>query len=84
MRRALATADLGSPWIVRLLLGLRSLPAIFRRRTPAPVGGRSRGVLGVGFTVLAETPDEVVLGLQGRFWTPLGDTCPRTRTWRIP
>lgn len=76
VRQALATADLGSPWIVRALMGLRSLPARLCRRTPSPARDRSLGVGGVGFTVLAETPDEIVLGLQGRFWTPTGGMVP--------
>ena len=75
VRQALATADLGSPWIVRALMGLRSLPARLRRWTP-PAHDRSRGVGAVGFSVLGETPDEIVLGLQGRFWTPTGGLVP--------
>ena len=76
VRQALTTVDLGSPWIVRLFMGLRALPARFSRRTPRPATERSRGVLGVGFTVLADTPDELLLGLQGRFWTLTGGLVP--------
>ena len=76
VRQALATIDLGQPWSVRLLMGLRSLPARFRRGTPTPAHERSRGVLGVGFTVLTESPEELLLGLQGRFWTPTGELVP--------
>jgi hypothetical protein len=72
VRQALSAVDLGRPWTVRVLMGLRSLPVRLRRRTVAPEHERSGGVLGLGFTLLAETPEELLLGLQGRFWTPSG------------
>jgi hypothetical protein len=67
---ALRTADLGRPWLVRLLMTLRALPAALTRpRSP-------RGVLGLSFVVLADEPDEYLLGLQGRFWSPTGGLVP--------
>ncbi|HEU5049244.1 MAG TPA: hypothetical protein VFU00_02905 [Gemmatimonadales bacterium] len=74
---AVRDADLGSPWLVRLLMGIRTLPVLLgagpdawrRRRSPDTT---IRGFMGGRFTVLAEEPDEILLGLQGRFWTPTG------------
>ena len=77
-------ADLGRPRPVRLLMGLRAVPA----RLVALVSGRprtsddraSRRPLGpLRFTVVAERPgEELVLGLMGRFWTPAGGVVPTT------
>lgn len=68
--------DLGRPWVVRLLLGLRALPARWARAAggqPPAEGGVTRPVRAVAFTVIAEQPGvELVLGLRGRFWTPTG------------
>jgi hypothetical protein len=73
---ALSTADLGRSPIVRLLLRLRALPAMFR------IGGHKRNLhlnldaLVKGrFVVLGEhSPDEIALGLIGRFWGLSGTT----------
>jgi hypothetical protein len=55
------------------LMALRTLPAVLTRRSPFRlrrdlrrpiVGQATRG----GFVVLAERPDELVLGIVGRFW----------------
>lgn len=68
---ALFTVDLGKPLIVRLLMGLRSIPAVVNGRTrprdvrPLTLAGTGRA----GFTLLATNPPrEVVLGIQGQFW----------------
>jgi hypothetical protein len=74
---ALRTADLGRSPIVRLLLRLRALPAMFT------IGGHQRklhlnldALLKGGFVVLGENPpDEIALGLIGRFWRLSGTTC---------
>lgn len=64
--RVARSADLGRPWLVRLLMGMRALPA----RLATGSKHRSRGI---SFTVVAEAPGfEVVLGILGRFWTPSG------------
>ena len=76
VRQALTAVDLRSAWTVRILMGLRSLPARFSLRPLRPAKERSRGVLGAGFTVLADTPDELLMGLQGRFWTLTGGVIP--------
>jgi hypothetical protein len=63
--------------LVVVLMALRTLPAMLLRRRPfrlrrdlgRPVLAQAtRG----GFVVLAERPDELVLGLVGRFWTSDG------------
>lgn len=71
---ALRTADLSSP-IIRLLLRLRGLTAIFR------TGSHNRNlnlnleaIMKGGFVLLGENPpNEIALGLIGRFWTLSGD-----------
>jgi hypothetical protein len=56
-----------SPLFV-LLMGLRSLPSLLRGRRISP----SRPLVGeferAGFFALEERPDELVLGVVGRFW----------------
>jgi hypothetical protein len=70
-------ADLGRPWLVRLLMGLRAGPAwllAVLRRGPSTASCDRRPTVGpVPFTVVAEMPnEEFVLGIVGRFWTPTG------------
>jgi hypothetical protein len=68
-------ADLGRPWLVRLLMGLRAGPAWLLaglRRSP-PAASLDCTVGPLPFTVVAEMPNqEFVLGIMGRFWTPTG------------
>jgi hypothetical protein len=74
---ALRTADLGGSPIIRLLLRLRGLPAILT------TGGHKRNltlnldaILKGGFVLLGEhPPNEIALGLIGRFWTLSGTRC---------
>jgi hypothetical protein len=74
---ALRTADLGGSPIVRLLLRLRELAAIFA------TGGHKRNlklnldaIIKGGFVLLGEhPPNEIALGLVGRFWTLSGTRC---------
>jgi hypothetical protein len=64
---ALRTVDLGRPRLVRILMGLRTLPA-------RVAGSTSCAVRAAPFTVVAEEAGvELVLGLMGRFWTLGGD-----------
>lgn len=72
-------ADLGRLWPVRVLMGLRAIPAFtavaLRRRPRATEepGGVERSVGAATFTLIAEVPgEEFVLGIMGRFWTPTG------------
>ena len=74
---ALWTADLGESPIVRLLLWLRGLRTIFtagsdNRNPPLNLAAILKG----GFVLLGESPpNEIALGVVGRFWTLSGDRC---------
>ena len=79
---ALRTADFGNSLIMRGLLGLRAVPALFaephrmRRELRKQVSAASltlNGFLEHGFALLAEDPGrEIVIGLVGRFWRASG------------
>lgn len=81
---AVATTDLARSWVVRLLMGLRAVPAVLA--DPRAAWQRMRGrrgpvtlrrVMGYDFARLAEEPGrELLLGLEGRFWTPAGGLVP--------
>ena len=71
-------ADLGHPWLVRMMMGVRYTPAmvasLFRKRpaTVTPIGG-PRSAKATAFTLIAEAAgEEFVLGIMGRFWTASG------------
>ncbi len=73
------TLPLGAPRLVRVLLGLRAIPALAARAfsshtaTGSSGEGLVRGPGDIPFTLLAEEAgSEFVLGLAGRFWTPAG------------
>lgn len=74
---ALERLDLRSLLVVRLLLGMRALPSLLlepssRERLGEAI--RIGGLTRYGFVSLAEhPPDEVVLGVTGRFWRPTGN-----------
>jgi hypothetical protein len=75
------TLDMGAPPLVRMLMGLRKVPALAARAvSPRPAAGEEPRLTGPGdlpFTLLAETPgSEFVMGLAGRFWTPSGGLVP--------
>ncbi len=74
---ALRTADLAACPLVRLLLALRTLPAVLRDggsgvrhlRTRMASSITLRALEAQGFVVLAETPpQELLIGLVGTFW----------------
>ena len=77
--RVLWTADFGSP-VIKLLLGLRSLPGFVARgfrSLPRNQEITLQTLLDSGFGVLAEEPGrEIVLGVTGRFWRPIGNLSP--------
>jgi hypothetical protein len=91
---AIRRADLGAALPVRFLLGLRALPGALLGfpRGLRELGSHLTASLRLGdfekqgFTILAEAPaHELVLGLEGRFWTARG--CLRrvdARTFRLP
>jgi hypothetical protein len=79
--RALWTADLGASGIVKGLLLLRALPQFLlhpgtrRPRTKRAITLQT--LIDAGFGVLAEEPDrEIVLGVTGPFWRPVGNVLP--------
>ncbi|MEO7366749.1 MAG: hypothetical protein ABIZ36_02255 [Gemmatimonadaceae bacterium] len=89
--RAIREANLSGGPITRALLAIRSIPAaiitIFQSPRAAKAEYRDRastrgGVIRLrdferaGFSVVAErAPEELVIGLLGRFWTPRGGLC---------
>ena len=82
---ALRAADFGRSPLVATLLGLRALPSLLTapRRTLRRLRERGAERLTLdtffsrGFVVLEERPDrEMVIGLEGRFWTAAGDLRP--------
>lgn len=65
--------------LARLLLAIRSLPALVSRRGRSPSGekGLIAGMLDRGFILLAEEPGrELVVGTIGRFWKALPPRAP--------
>lgn len=79
---ALWTADLGGSLIVKLLMGLRSLPEFILLRGRVPPRKRAitlQTVVDSGFGILANEPEEVVLGVTGKFWRPTGNLSPFKR-----
>ena len=79
--RALWTADLGDSLIIKLLLGLRSLPEVILRggRLPRDRKVTLHTIIDSGFGILANEPEEVVLGVTGKFWRPTGNLLPFDR-----
>jgi hypothetical protein len=80
---AIRTADLAGSSLVRLLLALRGLPALLTRKGRAMAAARERRVVRLadferhGFSVLEErAPADLLIGLEGRFWTPTGSLRP--------
>ena len=71
-------ADLGRPWPIRVLMGIRALPAwpgtVLCGSQPVVEATIERRRVGAAaFTLIAEAPGiEFVLGIMGRFWTPTG------------
>jgi hypothetical protein len=79
---ALWTADLGGSLIIKLLMGLRSLPEFILRRGCVPPRKRAitlQTVVDSGFGILANEPEEIVLGVTGKFWRPTGNLSPFKR-----
>lgn len=74
---ALESADFGGSPLIRLLMGIRTLPQrIFGGGAPRRSPGRLdfAALERAGFGVLALEPRrEIVLGVEGRFWRPTGN-----------
>jgi hypothetical protein len=84
---AIATTDLADSSLVRVLLFVRALPAALghglegmrwllrHERAPTTLASLRAS----GFHILAERrPEEIVLGIEGKFWTPEGAECTRS------
>jgi hypothetical protein len=80
--QALRTADLGDSMVIKALLFLRSVPKYMALRCYPP-GNQKIGLqtlIDNGFCLLAEQPpDEIVLGVTGRFWRLTGNVSPFNR-----
>ena len=73
------TTDLGKPWMVRALMGLRLIPGLVRspratwQRLTKPRQSARASLSDLShsdFVLLEHTPPwEIVLGITGRFWT---------------
>src|SRR5947209_236894 len=78
--RALWATDFGTSSVIRALWILRTLPSrLFQGKTPPGVGRNLnlRMIFDCGFGRLAESPGrEIILGLAGRFWRPVGNLEP--------
>jgi hypothetical protein len=81
--RALWSANLAGSRVIKGLMILRSLPTMIlhpgqRRRPPQKVTLHTLNTLiETGFGKLAEEPGrEIVLGIAGRFWRPIGNVLP--------
>lgn len=82
VRHALWTADLGGSLIIKALLGLRALPEIISHGARALPRDRQitlQTVIDSGFGILANKPEEIVLGVTGKFWRPTGNLLPFDR-----
>ena|SRR5437773_4918545 len=76
---AVRTADIGGSASIKFLLLLRSLPAFVTRRQDLPRNQKItlETMMSSGFGLLAdEPPNEIVLGVTGRFWRPAGNLSP--------
>ena len=80
--RALWTADLGGSLIIKLLLGLRALPELVLHGAQGWRRDRKitlQTVIDSGFGLLVKRPEEIVLGVTGKFWRPTGNLSPFNR-----
>lgn len=82
--QALWTTDLGDSLVIKGLMGLRRLPGTLLgpQKTRNPKQKISlENLIEAGFGLLADEPGrEVVLGITGPFWRPLGNTLPFNKT----
>jgi hypothetical protein len=76
VHRAIWTADLGGSLIIKLLLGMRALPELLLhggRKLPRDRRVSLQTIINSGFGLLADEPEEIVLGVTGKFWRPSGN-----------
>jgi hypothetical protein len=82
VHRAIWSADLGGSIIVKGLLGLRALPGMLLhrdRKVPRDLRITLQTIINSGFGLLADEPEEILLGVNGRFWRPTGNLLPFDR-----
>ena len=82
VNRALWTADLGGSLVIKFLMGLRSLPEFILRRGCVPPRKQTitlQTLIDSGFGILANEPEEIALGVTGKFWRPTGNLSPFKR-----
>jgi hypothetical protein len=71
--QCLLRSDFNKPWLVRLLMTIRTGKRPPRNRVPGDLPQRLQGT---GFVILAEIPnEEMVIGLAGKFWRRDGGRC---------
>ncbi len=71
--QCLLRSDFNKPWLVRLLITIRTGKHPPRNRVPSDLRQRLHGT---GFVILAEIPnEEMVIGVAGKFWCPDGGRC---------
>ena len=80
--RAARTADLGRGWVVRILMAVRTAPALtvaaLRGKVSVPTPAADAPAVGAArFTLIDEKQgEEFVLGIMGRFWQLTGGVVP--------
>jgi hypothetical protein len=71
--QCLLRSDFNKPWLVRLLMTIRTGKRPPRDGVPSDLRQRLHGT---GFVILAEIPnEEMVIGVAGKFWRPDGGRC---------
>jgi hypothetical protein len=71
--QCLLRSDFNKPWLVRLLMTIRTGKRPPRNRVPSDLRQRLHST---GFVILAEIPnEEMVIGVAGKFWRPDGGRC---------
>jgi hypothetical protein len=71
--QCLLRSDFNKPWLVRLLMTIRTGKRPPRNRVPGDLPQRLQGT---GFVILDDVPgEELVIGVAGRFWRPDGGRC---------
>ena len=69
----LLRSDFNKPWLVRMLIAIRTGKRPPRNRVPGDLPQRLEGT---GFVILDEVPsEELVIGVAGKFWRPDGGRC---------
>src|SRR5271169_5939579 len=71
--QGLLHSDFNKPWLVRLLMTIRTGKRPLRNRVPGDLPQRLQGT---GFVILDDVPgEELVIGVAGKSWRPDGGRC---------